>query len=93
MNLIGNPRRFAGRTMPALIDQEYCTIDRQLQLWTSTMELLDFVFVIASCLCFTLVFLFWWSGPPSRHPGAGRSSDVASHHGHSTDTERFRTEN
>ena len=41
------------------------------------MELLDFLILIVSGLCFAVVFLFWWSGPPSRHPEATRGPSAS----------------
>ena len=55
MNLIGDPRRFAGRTMPALIDQEYCTIDTE----TTTLDV--YYGTPRLCLCDRILSLFYLS--------------------------------
>jgi hypothetical protein len=49
------PRRFAGRTMPALIDQEYCTID------TATTTLDVYYGTPRLCLCDRILSLFYLS--------------------------------
>jgi hypothetical protein len=33
------------------------------------MDLFDWVLLLIAGLCFGLVFLLVWLGPPSRHPG------------------------